>query len=575
MRHRRVLVPLAVVGSIGIALMPALTWAATPAQGANAASSTGRSPLAAAVQKAEGLRSFSSPASRSHYTSYTRRDAAAAVPNPHLALAVTASQQSALTFRFQATASGLASGSARLTIAWGDQTSSTATLTPASASVGVAHTYDAAGGYAVSAEADDGAGDVASNKVDVTTLGAEFTSYGPVRVLDTRSGLGLAAAPVAAGATAKFTVTGTGLPGSTIPSGITAVVLNLTATQERANGYLAVYSDQAVDGSAGYYAGTSNLNYDAGRDVANLVFAPVGPSGVIDVYNNSRGSTQLVADVEGYYSRASTLMYAPVHPARILDTRNGTGNHGTVARIPADGSLTLHVAGSGPIPTAAAVAALNLTVVSGAHNGLITAYPTPRDGSVPAVSNLNYGPHSTIANMATVAVSPTTPRNRTGGDITFHNTGAGPVDLIVDALGYYAKLTPSTGGNTYIAFNEPWRDFDSRINGPVYQYLDPGWRVFPNNTADFPFVAGAYNLTVVGPTGNGYLTMLPYNTSEGATPPTTSTLNYTAGQTVPNCAVVNVGDQLDSSNLYDFGVYLGGSARAELVIDVFGEYLRS
>jgi hypothetical protein len=45
----------------------------------------------------------------------------------------------------------------------------------------------------------------------------------------------------------------------------------------------------------------SNLNFSAGQTVANLVTVPLSTTGVVSIYN-SAGSTDVVVDVEGYYT---------------------------------------------------------------------------------------------------------------------------------------------------------------------------------------------------------------------------------------------------------------------------------
>jgi serine/threonine-protein kinase len=120
-----------------------------------------------------------------------------------------------------------------------------------------------------------------------------FTSVVPSRVLDTRAGIGAPAAPVAAGKTVALTVDGVG---GVPASGVSAVVLNVTVTQPTGGGYLTVYPA----GSSKPLA--SNLNFVGGETVPNLVIAPVGAGGVVDLYNGSSGTVQLVADVSGWFS---------------------------------------------------------------------------------------------------------------------------------------------------------------------------------------------------------------------------------------------------------------------------------
>jgi hypothetical protein len=45
---------------------------------------------------------------------------------------------------------------------------------------------------------------------------------------------------------------------------------------------------------------TSNLNFQAGQNIPNLVVVPVGADGKIQLYNGSPGTVHLVADVTGY-----------------------------------------------------------------------------------------------------------------------------------------------------------------------------------------------------------------------------------------------------------------------------------
>ena len=123
-----------------------------------------------------------------------------------------------------------------------------------------------------------------------TAVGA-FTAVDPARVVDSRTGLGLAG-PLAADRAAPVTLAGRGgIPAT----GVSAVVVNVTATQPTAPGNLAVHPA----GSAA--PGVSNVNFVAGQSVPNLVVVPVGADGRVVVANNSTGSTQVLADVAGWF----------------------------------------------------------------------------------------------------------------------------------------------------------------------------------------------------------------------------------------------------------------------------------
>lgn len=118
-----------------------------------------------------------------------------------------------------------------------------------------------------------------------------YTPAGPVRILDTRSGIGGPIAPVGPGKMISLQVTGSnGVPAS----GVTAVVLNVTAVNPTADSYVSVYPD------GGPRPTVSNLNFTAGQTFPNLVIVPVGSNGQVDFYNNT-GSVDLLADLAGYY----------------------------------------------------------------------------------------------------------------------------------------------------------------------------------------------------------------------------------------------------------------------------------
>jgi hypothetical protein len=113
-------------------------------------------------------------------------------------------------------------------------------------------------------------------------------------------------------------------------------------------------------------------------------------------------------------------------PARLLDTRTGTG--AIKAAVPAHTSITLAVAGSGGVPnTGAAAAALNITVTAPTTAGYITVYPTGT--TLPTASNLNFAKGQTIPNLVLAKLG-------TNGSVNLYNGSTGTVELIADVSGY-------------------------------------------------------------------------------------------------------------------------------------------
>lgn len=557
MRHRSVLAPLALVGSVGIALVPALAEAATPASSHH--TFVKRPENSAAALKQAGFTTYTSPAAKSKLVRV-----ADSTPNPNLAVALQVQNTSAFGIQLSVTITGLDSGSASLDVQWGDQQSSqVGSVSGTGQPLTYQHTYSTVGDYSINVTVDDGSGDTATNSLQIQTAGSAFTAFGPWRILDTRKGIGATEAPVAPDGTLKLKVGGLQTNGTSIPVGVTAVVLNVTATDETANGVLTVYGDEDQSGNALSRPGTSNVNYSTGKNVPNLVVVPVGANGEVDFYNSSAGSTDIVADVQGYFSKSSVSEFHPVTPTRIIDTRNGLGT-GKVAQIPANGTINVPVAGLNGIPASADSVALNLTAVNATANGVISAWVASSFTTVPTTSNLNYSVGSATANMAIVPISAV---SGTMGEIAIHNGGSAPVDLIADAYGYFSG--PGNGGSAYIPLSTPARVVDTRTQGGPLNALTAYPEPFPLT----PATAGIFNATVVSPTGNGYLSLFPYNPSSPSVP-NTSNLNYQTGQTIPNLAIVTPSTVEDTAdgNAYDYGIYLGGTGTAQVVLDWFGYF---
>jgi hypothetical protein len=126
-----------------------------------------------------------------------------------------------------------------------------------------------------------------------TSGGSWLDTAGPVRILNTQNGNGGYRTPVGPGKTITLQVTGRdGVPSS----GVTAVVLNVTAVSPTLAGSITVYPYGLA------LPGTPNLDFRAGQTFPSLVVVPVGRGGKVSFYN-ARGSVSLVADLVGYTMR--------------------------------------------------------------------------------------------------------------------------------------------------------------------------------------------------------------------------------------------------------------------------------
>jgi hypothetical protein len=126
--------------------------------------------------------------------------------------------------------------------------------------------------------------------------GSPLTSLTPARLLDTRSGLTTIDGRFAGGGalpafgSADLTVLGRG---GVPASGVGAVILNVTAINATAPGYVTVWPTGNLRPTA------SNLNFVAGQTIPNLVIAVVGTNGSVSLFN-SAGNTDLAVDVVGW-----------------------------------------------------------------------------------------------------------------------------------------------------------------------------------------------------------------------------------------------------------------------------------
>jgi hypothetical protein len=248
----------------------------------------------------------------------------------------------------------------------------------------------------------------------------------PLRILDTRDGTGEApVAPVAAGSPLDLKVTG-GV--RNVPDTATAVILTVTALMATAPTDVRVYPRPADGTAPGPEA--SNLNVQPGQILPNLVIAKVGSGGYVRL-QNSNGSVELVADLSGWYDDAGGgALFHALAPQRVLDTR--TTAQRTVG--PA-GTIDLPVTDRAGVPAAGATAVvLNVTGVEATRTTDVRVYPTPTDGSVPLVSNLNLNPGQTAPDLAIVRIGD--PDIAGPGQVRLRNA-AGSVGLVADLAGWF------------------------------------------------------------------------------------------------------------------------------------------
>ena len=242
--------------------------------------------------------------------------------------------------------------------------------------------------------------------------------------------------------------------------------------------------------------------------------------------------------------------FVGIQPLRVLDTRSAPlPDNGCHAPTFGGQTISVQMAGRGEIPAGTVTAvALNVTVVDPTGGTFLTVWPSgePR----PLASNLNAVPGQIVPNMVITKVG-------ADGKVDIFNF-AGSAHVVVDVLGYFV---PSGGDR--LSPIAPVRTLDTRPGTSV------GGRATPlgaGQQLDVTTVAAcganssgaALNVTAVAPTGSTFLTVWPAGTAR----PTASNLNATAGQVIPNMAMVKTTRGLAS--------IFNNNGSVDLVVDVIG-----
>jgi hypothetical protein len=251
---------------------------------------------------------------------------------------------------------------------------------------------------------------------------ATYATITPVRVLDTRFGVGL---PGALPASAPKTLSIAGANG--IPADAKAITANVTVVGQTKAGYLSITPNPTSTPK------TSILNFPLGDNRANGATLPLNPSGDLSiVYKAAPGSTtHVLLDVTGYYrTDPSGLQFFPLTPGRVLDSRPGVPLSGLTGTFKASTPRQLPVAGHWGVPASSTAITGNLTVVGQTAPGYVSA--TLVSNATPTTSILNFPQVDVRANGVTL------PLNGGGGEFFVYKAAAGKAtNLILDVSGYF------------------------------------------------------------------------------------------------------------------------------------------
>jgi hypothetical protein len=241
-----------------------------------------------------------------------------------------------------------------------------------------------------------------------------FMPMSPTRLLDTRSDDAINGGD----RTVNLKVAGTDI----VPANAQAVVVNLTATESVANGFVTAWPT----GSRRPLA--SNLNPTGkGDTVPNMAIVAVGKGGHISMFSSKRAD--LIVDITGYITGKGAEanrsgLFVPVRPYRWFDTRDSHSSSGTIAP---QNKAVVPISRAGQLPLNIGALALNVTATDARDRGYVTVWPSalPR----PLASTLNLArPLDTRPNASYLPLG-------AGDAMSFYSQSG--TDLVTDVFGYF------------------------------------------------------------------------------------------------------------------------------------------
>ena len=271
---------------------------------------------------------------------------------------------------------------------------------------------------------------------------------------------------------------------------------------------------------------------------------------------DQRGEDRVVDVIDiGAVEVQSADAVTSLSPARFVDTRS-TGDtfddrYEGEGKRAADSEYVVEIAGRGGVPADAKAVVINVTAVAVDARGFVTVHPcvSPR----PLASSLNY---TEGVNLANEIVAPL----NADGELCLYTLRA--AHLLVDVVGYVDADAPTVPVT-------PARYLDTRANGVTFDAESQrGGRTTAGGSVTLQVgdrgqvpagvAAVIANVTAVGPTERGYVTVHPCAPSV----PNASSLNFVAG--------VNRANELIAPVNADGELCLFTSSPVDLVVDVVG-----
>jgi hypothetical protein len=248
---------------------------------------------------------------------------------------------------------------------------------------------------------------IAAGAVRFREVGGSAHNYASVaahRVLDTRIGIGTARSRI--GTVARTAVL------TDVPSTAVAAVLDVTGINPSNTSTVQVFSSDLTTPSTG------NVHTKPGQSATNLVIVKLGADHGLKI-RTTLGSSDVVADLLGYYDASAPGLYRPVLPQRLF---------GPLA-MPATVKDTKVVGGDEGFGIPVGTTALVLDTVA-SFPSATTFLSTYATGNFPGITTLTVAAGNSASGPSMTLPSP-------GGNVRVKNA-AGTSRVSLDLFGYYA-----------------------------------------------------------------------------------------------------------------------------------------
>lgn len=327
----------------------------------------------------------------------------------------------------------------------------------------------------------------------------------------------------------------------TAPPGATAAMINLTVTGSTAPGYLTLEDCGPKSGARQ----TSAITYASGQTIATMAVVPLADDGRFCVYRFSQ--VHSIVDVVAYLgpdgggSEGEPLWFEPSVPQRLTDTRQlGSCTPLLECHDGPSADRQRHL-----VPTTGSEARIaNLAIVGEGSPGWAQAGQCDSVGEQHLFSNVNYTDRTPRSNLVIID----------GGDSGACVFTLKQAHVIVDELG---RLTTDAGYGWQLG--APERKLDTRRCSSQWCAERPAARSLIRLDLGIDSPAAALAITVTQTEAQGYVTVGRCDVLDTGVSPTTSNLNYGAGETTTNLAIV----ELDAGEMC---IYT--NAAAHIVVDL-------